>query len=351
MSIRWTGNITPRISGLYKIAITSSDGIRFWLDERLMIDKWRGRAETTDTIEYEMKAGQKYAVKLEYFVNRDDEICQLFWQIPGNTHSSDLFAADKEAARESDYVIAVMGINKSTEREGLDRKNIDLPEDQTNYLKEIYKENKNIVVVLIAGSAMAINWMDENIPAIIEAWYPGESGGTAIADVLFGDYNPGGRLPFTFYKSINDLPAFDDYDIYKGRTYMYFDGEVLYPFGYGLSYTTFGYNNMSISNSGDKIVVSADIKNTGNMQGDEVVQLYCTDLETTGKRPNKLLVGFKRITMKKGQTETVSFEISRDQLMYWDEDNDSWTFEPGEFEFKIGTSSDDIRLNQVIDFQ
>jgi len=351
MSIRWTGNITPRISGLYKIAITSSDGIRFWLDERLMIDKWRGRAETTDTIEYEMKAGQKYAVKLEYFVNRDDEICQLFWQIPGNTHSSDLFAADKEAARESDYVIAVMGINKSTEREGLDRKNIDLPEDQTNYLKEIYKENKNIVVVLIAGSAMAINWMDENIPAIIEAWYPGESGGTALADVLFGDYNPGGRLPFTFYKSINDLPAFDDYDIYKGRTYMYFDGEVLYPFGYGLSYTTFGYNNMSISNSGDKIVVSADIKNTGNMQGDEVVQLYCTDLETTGKRPNKLLVGFKRITMKKGQTETVSFEISRDQLMYWDEDNDSWTFEPGEFEFKIGSSSDDIRLNQVIDFQ
>jgi len=348
MSIRWTGYITTRVSGSYKIRITSSDGIRFWVENKLAIDKWRDRAETSDQIEYQMEAGKKYAVKLEYFVNRDDEICQLFWEVPG-VGNSVLFAEDVKAARESDYVIAVMGINKLTEREGLDRKTIDLPLEQTNYLKEIYKENKNIAVVLIAGSAMAINWIDENIPAIVEAWYPGESGGTAIAEVLFGDYNPGGRLPFTFYKSIDDLPPFDDYDIYKGRTYMYFKGKPLYPFGYGLSYTSFGYSNMSISGSGDSIVVAADIRNTGDIKGDEVVQLYCTDLESPVKRPKKQLVGFKRMSLDKGETRTVSFVAARDQLKYWDEGIHSWSFEPGEFKFALGSSSEDIRLNRVID--
>jgi len=348
MSIRWTGYITPRISGSYKIAITSSDGIKFWIDDNLKIDEWYGRGETTDKFEYKMEAGQKYAVKLEYFVNRDDEICQLFWQVPGETES-DLFAADKKAAKESDYVLAIMGINKNTEREGLDRTTIDLPKEQVNYLKEIYKENKNIVVVLIAGSAMSINWIDANIPAIVEAWYPGESGGTAIADVLFGDYNPGGRLPFTFYKSINDLPAFDDYDIYKGRTYMYFEGKPLYPFGYGLSYTTFKYSKMASSQSDDEISVSVKIKNTGKTKGDEVVQLYCTDLESSLKRPNKQLVDFKRISLKKGKSETVTFKVKKDQLQYWDTSINNWNLEPGAFEFMIGSSSEDIKLSQVIE--
>ncbi len=348
MSIRWTGYITPRISGSYKIAITSSDGIKFWIDDNLKIDEWYGRGETTDKFEYKMEAGQKYAVKLEYFVNRDDEICQLFWQVPGETES-DLFAADKKAAKESDYVLAIMGINKNTEREGLDRTTIDLPKEQVNYLKEIYKENKNIVVVLIAGSAMSINWIDANIPAIVEAWYPGESGGTAIADVLFGDYNPGGRLPFTFYKSINDLPAFDDYDIYKGRTYMYFEGKPLYPFGYGLSYTTFKYSKMSVYYSDDEISVSVKIKNTGKTKGDEVVQLYCTDLESSLKRPNKQLVDFKRISLKKGKSETVTFKVKKDQLQYWDTSINNWNLEPGAFEFMIGSSSEDIKLSQVIE--
>ncbi len=350
MSIRWTGYITAPISGNYKISITSSDGIKFWISDKLIIDEWHLRGEKTDMVEYEMEAGQKYPIKLEYFVDRDDEICQLFWEIPGGK-SSKLYQADKKAAEESDYVVAVMGINKSTEREGLDRTTIDLPIEQVNYLKEIHKENKNVVVVLLAGSAMAINWIDKNIPAIVEAWYPGESGGTAVADILFGDYNPGGRLPFTFYKSISDLPAFDDYDIYKGRTYMYFDGEPLYPFGYGLSYTTFEYSTMSVSNSGDDIVVTANIKNTGQMKGDEVVQLYCSYPETTLKRPNKQLVGFKRITLDKDETKNVSFKVSKEEFKYWDVNNKNWKFNPGEFDFKIGSSSEDIRLNQVIDIK
>ncbi len=350
MSVRWTGYITAPVSGNYKISVTSSDGAKFWMGDKLVIDEWHTRMETTNQIEYEMIAGQKYAVKLEYYVNKDDEICQLLWEIPGSIHT-DLYAEDMKVAKESDYVVAVMGINKSIEREGLDRKTIDLPTEQVKYLMDIYKENKNMIVVLIAGSSMAINWMDENVPAIVEAWYPGESGGTAIADVLFGDYNPGGRLPFTFYKSTDDLPAFDDYDIYKGRTYMYFEGKVLYPFGYGLSYTTFKYSNMSIANSDDHIRVTADIKNTGNFKGDEVVQLYCTDLESSVKRPNIQLVNFDRISLDKGETKTVSFEVSKDQLMYWDVKINNWSFEPGEFEFNVGASSEDLRLNQIINIK
>ena len=297
-----------------------------------------------------MEAGKKYAVKLEYFVNRDDEICQLFWETP-TVENNDKYAEDLKAARESDYVIAVLGINKLTEREGIDRKTIDLPLDQTNYLKEIYKENKNVIVVLIAGSSMAINWIDENIPVIVEGWYPGESGGTAIADVLFGDYNPGGRLPFTFYKSTDDLPAFDDYDIYKGRTYMYFGGKPLYPFGYGLSFTNFKYSRLSISNGGEKIVITADIKNTGKLNGDEVVQLYCTDVKSSVKRPIKQLVDFTRISLKAGETKRISLTVTKDQLKYWDVTTNRFVFESGEFAFTLGSSSQNERFKKVIEIK
>jgi beta-glucosidase len=350
MSIRWTGYITPALSGTYKIKITSSDGNRFWLDNKLVVDQWRDRPEKSDLVECKMEAGKKYAVKLEYFVNRDDEICQLFWETP-TVENSDKYAEDLKAARESDYVIAVLGINKLTEREGIDRKTIDLPLDQTNYLKEIYKENKNVIVVLIAGSSLAINWIDENIPAIVEGWYPGESGGTAIADVLFGDYNPGGRLPFTFYKSTDDLPAFDDYDIYKGRTYMYFDGKPLYPFGYGLSFTNFQYSKLSISNGGEKIVITADIKNTGKLNGDEVVQLYCTDVKSSVKRPIKQLVDFTRISLKAGETKRISLTVTKDQLKYWDVTTNRFVFESGEFAFTLGSSSQNERLKKVIEIK
>lgn len=350
MSIRWTGYITPALSGTYKIKITSSDGNRFWLNNKLVVDQWRDRPEKSDLVECKMEAGKKYAVKLEYFVNRDDEICQLFWETP-TVENTDKYAEDLKAARESDYVIAVLGINKLTEREGIDRKTIDLPLDQTNYLKEIYKENKNVIVVLIAGSSMAINWIDENIPAIVEGWYPGESGGTAIADVLFGDYNPSGRLPFTFYKSTDDLPAFDDYDIYKGRTYMYFGGKPLYPFGYGLSFTDFKYSKISISNSGEKIVITADIKNTGKLNGNEVVQLYCTDVKSSVKRPIKQLVDFTRISLQAGETKRISLTVTKDQLQYWDVTTNRFVFESGEFAFTLGSSSQNERFKKVIEIK
>ena len=345
-SIRWTGYITPNFSGSYKIGVNSDDGIRLWLNNKLVVDEWHKRGATTDQVDINMEAGKKYAIKLEYFDNGGDAICQLLWEVPSNT--DDIYREDKEAAKSSDYVIAVMGINKSIEKEGKDRTSLNLPEDQINYLKEMYAINKNMIVVLVAGSSLAINWMDENVPAIIDAWYPEESGGTAIADVLFGDYNPAGRLPFTFYKSVDDLPPMDDYEVSNGRTYMYFQGDVLYPFGYGLSYTQFDYSDLIIKENDEKIIISATIKNIGNYNGDEVVQLYFKAPESVTESPIKKLIGFNRTTIPIGKSKQVQFQVSKKELQFWDANKKQWIFKNGTYEFMLGASSKDIRLKSTI---
>lgn len=345
-SIRWTGYISPNASGDYKIGVNSDDGIRLWLNNELVVDEWHYRGTTTDQVAIAMEAGKKYPIKLEYFDNGGDAICQLLWEVPGNT--DDLYKEDREAAKTSDYVIAVMGINKTIEKEGKDRTSLQLPEDQINYLKEMYAINKNMIVVLVAGSSLAINWLDENVPAIVDAWYPGEAGGTAIADVLFGGYNPAGRLPFTFYKSVLDLPSMDDYELTNGRTYMYFKGEPLYPFGYGLSYTEFQYNDMKVEKEDDGFILSATIKNTGEFEGDEVIQLYYKINKSSVKRPLKKLVGFKRISLNKGESKTIQFKIGTKDLQYWNGQTKEWTFENGKYQFMLGASSQDIRLKKTV---
>lgn len=346
-SIRWRGFINPTVSGTYKIGVNSDDGIRLWLNNELVVNEWHNRGATTDQVDIEMIAGEKYAITLEYFDNGGDATCQLLWKMP-SMEGADLYAEDKKAARESDYVIAVMGINKTIEREGTDRETLELPESQVAYLKELHAINKNIVLVLVAGSSLAINWSDENIPAIVDAWYPGESGGTAIADVLFGNYNPAGRLPLTFYKSINDLPSMNDYEISNGRTYMYFKGEPLYPFGHGLSYTSFAYSNMTIAQSDETITITMKVENIGNHNGDEVVQLYVKDQEASVQRPLKQLVDFKRTYLTVGKSKTVTFDVPLEALQFWNDTSHSWHFEKGMFEFMVGTSSHDIRIRKSI---
>jgi beta-glucosidase len=260
--------------------------------------------------------------------------------------AEDLYQEEKQLAKKCDVAIVVLGVNKSIEMEGRDRSTLDLPTDQQQFIKEIYKANPKTIVVLIAGSSLAINWMQENIPAIINAWYPGEQGGNAIADVLFGAYNPAGRLPLTYYKSTEDLPAFDDYEVFNGRTYMYFNKKPLYAFGYGLSYTNFSYSNIRINKPsilhGDTIAVSVDIKNSGKYDGDEVVQLYLQQKEASVKMPDKQLKAFKRISLKTGETKTVRFDLCKKDLSYWNDKNE-FVLEPGEFNVQLGASSDDIR--------
>ena len=203
-------------------------------------------------------------------------------------------------------------------------------------------------MVFVAGSSLAIDWVDQNIPAVLDAWYPGEQGGTAVADILFGDYNPAGRLPLTFYKSMDDLLPFNDYDVSKGRTYQYFKGKVLYPFGHGLSYTNFQYSALNIQDQKEALELSFQIKNTGKMDGDEVAQVYVKMPEAMIPMPIQQLKGFQRIKIDKGQSQTVVIKIDKSQLRYWDEKTEQFLTPKGTYQIMVGTSSQDIRLKQSI---
>ncbi len=349
LSIRWKGKLRPTISGKYTIGFRTDDGCRLYIDGKLLIDSWGQRSAVTDEITIELKAGKDYDICAEYFDAGGEAVAKLMWKAP-TLNKEDRLAMYGDAAkvvRSCDMTIAVLGINKSIEREGQDRNSISLPADQEEFIQAIYELNPNTVVVLIAGSSLAINWMNDHIPAIVNAWYPGEQGGTAIAEVLFGDYNPAGRLPITYYKSMNDLLPFNDYDVTKGRTYQYFQGEVLYPFGYGLSYTQFDYSNLNIRKEGDdKLTFSFAIKNSGKMDGNEVPQLYVRFPRSKQKMPLKQLKGFKRVSLKSGDKSNVSIEVDIEDLRIWDENAGKFVTPSGEYTFMIGASSEDIRLEK-----
>ena len=346
LSIRWTGKLRPTVTGDYMFSFSFDDGCRFSLDDKLLINRWRGGGITIDTVSVYLEAGKEYNLKAEYFDNRDYALARLQWRVPAVDVKTriELYGEAGTAARECDMVVAVLGINKTIEREGKDREDILLPEDQREFIEEIYKINPNTVVVLVAGSSLAVNWMQDHLPAIVNAWYPGEQGGTAVAEVLFGDYNPGGRLPLTYYNSLDEIPAFDDYDITKGRTYQYFTGKPLYPFGFGLSYTTFKYSKPEINDLGDALSVQFDVKNTGRYDGDEVSQVYVKLPDTGVITPIKELKGFSRNMIRKGETKRIEVKIKKELLRYWDETKGQFVTPQGAYQFMIGASSEDIRL-------
>jgi beta-glucosidase len=266
-------------------------------------------------------------------------------------------------AKQADVIIAYMGISSSLEGEEMptvstegfekgDRTTLDMPLEQQVLLKDLKATGKPIVLVLSSGSALAINWEKENIPSIVQAWYPGEEGGNAIADVLFGDYNPAGRLPITYYKSLADLPAFTNYNM-ENRTYRYFKNEPLFAFGYGLSYTKFQYSNLILSKAKigqtDSIIVNLTVKNTGNYDGDEVVQLYVRNTTSTQPQPIKSLKGFKRVFIKKGESKMISIPLKASDVKYFNETKDDFIVEPGGYEIQVGASSKDIRLKSKLE--
>ena len=252
--------------------------------------------------------------------------------------------------------------NEMREKNGVDgfyagdRTKIELPEIQLNALKSIKKTGTPLIFILLAGSAISLNGLEQELDAFLAAWYPGQRGGDAVADVLFGKYNPAGRLPVTFYSSTNELADFEDYNMRagKGFTYRYYKGEALYPFGHGISYTTFKYSNMIIDKTmivdTDDILVSVKVKNSGDIDGEEVVQLYVKDVESTTWMPIKQLREFRRISLKKGEEKTVEFKLSPiKDMRYYDALKQNYAVEPGEFEIQIGSSSRDIRLKKIIE--
>jgi beta-glucosidase len=235
-------------------------------------------------------------------------------------------------------------------REAVDRKAINL--EQEELVKEVFAANPKTIVVLISSFPYAINWTQEHVPAILHMTHNSQEHGNALADVLFGDYNPAGRLVQTWPKSLDQLPPMLDYDIRKGRTYMYFKGEPLYPFGYGLSYTTFKYSSLkttapSLPKDGS-ITVSVDVENTGNRAGEEVVQLYVKHLNSAVERPIRELRGFKRVALQPGERKTVELVLLAKSLAYWDETKRAFVVEAGKIELQAGSSSADIHLKKTV---
>lgn len=258
------------------------------------------------------------------------------------------------AAAKADVVVMFMGLTPTLEGEemkvqakgfkGGDRLSLDLPRPQEDLIKAVQATGKPVVLVLLNGSALSVNWEKAHVPAIVESWYGGQAAGTAIADVLFGDYNPAGRLPVTFYKSVEDLPDFHDYSM-KNRTYRYFSGDALYQFGYGLSYTTFRYAPMTAPVStltGKTITVTTQVTNTGKTDGEEVAELYVKHLATGIRKPKLALQGFKRIYLKAGESKTVSFNLTPDQLSLIDK-TDKRTEQAGKVQIFIGGSQPDSK--------
>jgi beta-glucosidase len=232
---------------------------------------------------------------------------------------------------------------------GGDRTDLRLPKTQQKLLEALRATGKPVVLVLTAGSALAIDWAQKNLPAILLAWYPGQRGGDAVADVLFGDANPGGRLPVTFYRADEKLPPFDDYAM-RGRTYRYFAGKPLYAFGYGLSYTRFGYSDMRLDRervgANDALHLSVQVKNAGPRAGDEVVQLYLRPVAPQRERAARELRGFQRITLQPGEAREVSFTITpMTDLRIYDDASRTYAVDPGAYEVEVGASSTDIRLS------
>jgi beta-glucosidase len=275
--------------------------------------------------------------------------------------ASALEAEAVRVAQQADAVVLCLGLTAQLEGEemrvevagfsGGDRTSLDLPAPQERLLERIAGLGKPTVLVLMSGSAVAVNWAQEHVPAILEAWYPGQAGGSAIADVLFGAYNPAGRLPVTFYRSVTDLPAFENYAM-AGRTYRFFQGKPLYPFGYGLSYTSFRYDRLRTSadtlRGGDTLSVSVEVTNTGGRVGDEVVQLYARYPQSRVARPTRDLRGFRRVTLQPGETRTVTFPLAGRALAYWEPDAHRWVVENGPAVVEVGASSADIRLEKTV---
>ena len=362
--VRWTASFRPPATGTYRLGLIGTVKFQLYLDDSLVI---RSVYQTHDgefpdprlaqSAPMRLEGGRAYRLRIDAQETYGDAQLQFLWSQPHET----LEAEAVKAAQQADVVVMFLGLTARLEGEempvqidgfrGGDRTAIDLPAPQQTLLEHIVAIGKPTVLVLLNGSAVAVNWAQDHVPAIVEAWYPGQAAGTAIADVLFGDHNPGGRLPVTFYKSVADLPAFEDYRM-AGRTYRFFTGAPLYPFGYGLSYTTFAYKNLQTSAdrlpSNGSLTVRVDVTNTGKRAGDELVQLYVQHVGSKVDRPREDLRGYKRVALNPGQTRTVEFVVPAASLAYWDAASHGWVVEPDAIRLRVGASSADIRLEKTV---
>ena len=355
-SARWTGYFVPRKSGDYRFYTSADDGARLYIGDDLVINDWQRHAETLDTYTRHLEAGQPYKIRVEYFEAEGTATMGF-----GVASAEDFVGLQtKPLAAKADAVILCVGFDPSSEGEGSDR-SFSLPAGQDDLIRQIASVNKNTIVVLTAGGNVDMtSWIDQ-VPALLHTWYPGQEGGNALAQILFGDYSPSGKLPASFERRWEDSATNHSYyadnekhvkyseGVFLG--YRYFDGSAVKPlfaFGFGLSYTTFGYSNLSISpaagNLDAPLTVSFDVKNTGAREGAEVAELYVGDSHAGVPRPPKELKGFAKVDLQPGETKHVTLTLNRRAFSFYDVKKGDWSAEPGEFAILVGSASDDIRL-------
>ena len=354
-SARWTGYYVPEVSGEYRFYVSGDDGYRLYVDDKPLIERWQNQGETLLVESLRLEAGRPYKIRLEYFENIGTATIGF-----GITRSMDRALQKALAvASKADAVILCAGFDSNTEGEGWDR-TFALQGGQDELISQILKVNKNTVVVLTGGGNVDMNAWADDVPALLHAWYPGQEGGTALAQVLFGDVSPSGKLPVSFERRLEDNAAFNSYyDPDKDKRVEHKEGVFLgyrhfdktgkqprFPFGYGLSYTTFEYSSLTVSpaDANGAVSVTFKLKNTGKVAGAEVAQVYVSDSHAKVPRPVKELKGFAKVQLKPGETKAVEVRLHRRAFSYYDVESKGWTVAPGDFGVLVGASSQDIRL-------
>ena len=361
-SLRLEGFFTPQESSKHTLALSAVGWGKLYLDGKLVIDHSSDADMAKQlTAELKLKGGKSYPIKIEYYWKGSPRWRSLsFGHQP--PHAKDTIAEAVKLAKASDVVVLIAGLTHEWEAEGFDRVDMKLPGRQDELIERVVKANKNTIIVLNAGSALEMPWLDK-VPAVVQLWYNSQEQGNALADVLFGDVNPSGKLPTTFPVRLQDNPAYINYPGENGKVrygegifvgYRYYDKkeiEPLFPFGYGLSYTTFNYSNLRLSakslTPNELLKVRVDVTNTGKVAGKEVVQLYVRDVQSTLARPEKELKAFAKVELAPKQTKTVTLALDREAFWYFDVMRNAWMTEPGDFEILVGASSRDIRLRET----
>jgi beta-glucosidase len=357
-SVRWTGTLAAPASGRYQLILTADDGCRLYLDDRLIIDHWVDSAATPNIAAVDLEAGKVRRLRVEYFQHGGQAVARLDWARSG----AGPYADAVEAARKSDVALVFVS-TKGSEGESSDRQSMSLPQDQDGLIRAVAAANPRTVVVLNNGTPVLMPWLDQ-VAGVVEAWFPGEEGGNALAAILFGDSNPSGKLPTTLGARREDYPDFGNFPGVNGHVryaegiyvgYRHFDQAgitPLFPFGHGLSYTTFEYSNLRFSKSSlatnQTVTVTLDVKNTGRRPGAEVVQFYVHDPSPKVDKPVRELKGFERVELLPGQTQRVSFALRPRALAYCDVAGKQWKADAGTYELQAGASSRDIRLRKSL---
>lgn len=368
-SARYTGFYCPEKSGYYSVGIRGDDGFRVKVDGKVVVDLWKAQSVKTRMSDVYMKAGKEYEIEVEYFQNVRSAILQLGIvksSLPGAPENLTDMALD--AAKKADLVILAVGFNHTKEAESYDR-TFEMPYDQSSLINKIANVNDNIVVVLNAGGNVEMESWINKVKALLMAWYPGQEGAQAEAEILYGVVNPSGKMPASFAKNLQDEPAYNSYfDEDNDLSVKYSEGlfigyrawdrnatKPLFPFGYGLSYTDFAYSDLTCDNDSytqdDNVTISLKVKNTGKVKGAEVVQLYVSDVECSLLRPVKELKAFDKVELEPGEEKVVTFDLNKDAFAYYDPKKHDWVVEPGVFKILAGSSTADIRLEKEIKIQ